>query len=107
MPPHIYTEGLPEEPTPVPAWGALPLDLYLLVCTFSPNVPCTVKLINVFQEQWDTPYPDSLNELSDQRRERLIRQWLNIGTMGREVSFDCHLFAALSYLPSLLLLISL
>lgn len=31
MPPHIYTEGLPKEPTPVPPWGALPLDLYLLV----------------------------------------------------------------------------
>jgi hypothetical protein len=107
MPPHIYTEGLPEEPTPIPAWGALPLDLYLLVCTFSPNVPCTVKLINISKEQWDTPYPDSPNELSNQRRERLVRQWLNIGTMGREVSFDCQLFATLSYLLSISLLILL
>lgn len=31
MSPHIYTEGLPEEQTPVPSWGALPLNLYLLV----------------------------------------------------------------------------
>ena len=107
MPPHIYTEGLPEEPTPIPAWGALPLDLYLLVCTFSPNVPCTVKLINISKEQWDNPYPDSPNELSNQRRERLVRQWLNIGTMGREVSFGCQLFATLSYLLSLSLLIPL
>lgn len=106
MPPHIYTEGLPEEPTPVPAWGALPLDLYLLVCNSSPDVSCAIKLINIFQEQWDIPYPDSPNELPDQRRKRLVRQWLNLGTMGREVSF-CHLFAALSCLPSLSLLISL
>lgn len=52
-------------------------------------------------------YPDSPNELSDQRRERLVRQWLNIGTMGREVSFGCQLFATLSYLLSLSLLIPL
>lgn len=33
MPPHIYTEGLPEQPLPVPEWGHLPLDIYLLVRT--------------------------------------------------------------------------
>ncbi|KAJ5245119.1 hypothetical protein N7489_005215 [Penicillium chrysogenum] len=80
--------------------GALPLDLYLLVCTFSPNVPCTVKLINISKEQWDTPYPDSPNELSDQRRERLVRQWLNIGTMGREPYYNRTREDSQTYAPA-------
>ena len=41
---------------------------------------------NVFQKQYDTSYPDSPNEIPDHRRERLVRQWLTIGTIGREVS---------------------
>ncbi|KAL3492738.1 hypothetical protein BJX62DRAFT_235896 [Aspergillus germanicus] len=68
MPPYIYTEGLPEAPTPVPAWGSLPLDIYLL-------------------EQWATPHSDLPDELPDQRRKRLVRQWLNLGTMAREPYF--------------------
>ncbi|KAL4935225.1 hypothetical protein BDV06DRAFT_217579 [Aspergillus oleicola] len=61
-------EGLPEAPTSVPAWGTLPLDIYLL-------------------EQWETFHQDSdlLNvESPDQRRKRLVRLWLNLGTMGRD-----------------------
>ncbi|KAL5341847.1 hypothetical protein BJX70DRAFT_28479 [Aspergillus crustosus] len=65
MPVHIYTEGLPEQPNPIPDWRHLPIDIHLL-------------------EQWDTPYPDSPNELPDQRRTRLVRQWLNLGAVGRE-----------------------
>ena len=48
--------------------------------------------VEVFQEQWDTPYLDSPNELPDQRRKHLVRQWLNLATIGREFSFDYHLF---------------
>ncbi|CAG8016767.1 unnamed protein product [Penicillium nalgiovense] len=80
MPPHIYTEGLPKEPTPVPPWGALPLDLYLL-------------------EQWNTPYPESPNELPDQRRKRLVCQWLNLGTMGREPYYSRTRKESQTYAP--------
>ncbi|KAL4860437.1 hypothetical protein BDV12DRAFT_209422 [Aspergillus spectabilis] len=65
MPPHIYTEGLPQPQIPVPEWGHLPLDIYLL-------------------EQWDTPNPDTPDETLDERRKRLVRQWLNLGASGRE-----------------------
>ncbi|KAI9368050.1 hypothetical protein BJX61DRAFT_525685 [Aspergillus egyptiacus] len=81
MPPHIYTEGLPEAPTPVPAWGTLPLDIYLL-------------------EQWESPNPDTPNESPDQRRKRLVSQWLKLGTIGREPYYDRTRKESQSYSPA-------
>ncbi|KAI9376426.1 hypothetical protein BJX61DRAFT_530841 [Aspergillus egyptiacus] len=34
-------------------------------------------------EQWDTPNPDMVDETLDERRKRLVRQWLNLGASGR------------------------
>ncbi|KAI3098440.1 hypothetical protein CBS147333_9075 [Penicillium roqueforti] len=81
MPPHIYTEGLPEQPLPVPEWGHLPLDIYLL-------------------EQWDTPHPDTPNELPDQRRKRLVRQWLKLGAIGRQPYFNRTTRELATYAPA-------
>ncbi|OJJ53654.1 hypothetical protein ASPSYDRAFT_94161 [Aspergillus sydowii CBS 593.65] len=81
MPPHIYTEGLPEQRIPVPEWGHLPLDIYLL-------------------EQWDTPYADAPNELPDQRHKRLVRQWLNLGATGREPYFNRTRRELATYAPA-------
>jgi hypothetical protein len=70
MPSHIYTEGLPEAPTPVPAWGSLPLGIYLLSVYFflkPVTFPAISKLkrAHISQEQWATPHPDLPDELPD------------------------------------------
>ncbi|KAF7125329.1 hypothetical protein CNMCM5793_001507 [Aspergillus hiratsukae] len=68
MPIYIYTECDYEEcgdeiVPPMPEWGSLPLDIYLL-------------------EQWDAPHPE--NETPDERRRRLVRQFVGLGVPGRE-----------------------
>ncbi|CAG8024579.1 unnamed protein product [Penicillium nalgiovense] len=68
-------------------------------CNSSPNVSCAIKVIDVFQEQWNTPYPESPNELPDQRRKRLVRQWLNLGTMGREPYYSRTRKESQTYAP--------
>ncbi len=58
-------EGEPPSP---PAWGTLALDIYLL-------------------SEWDTPHPGlhlHLESPSD-RRSRLIREFLALGSVGRQV----------------------
>ncbi|KAL3456199.1 hypothetical protein BJX64DRAFT_281531 [Aspergillus heterothallicus] len=81
MPPHIYTEGLPEQPLPVPEWGHLPLDVYFL-------------------EQWDTPHQGTPNELPEQRRKRLVRQWLKLGAIGRQLYFNRTTRELATYAPA-------
>ncbi|KAJ5276302.1 hypothetical protein N7524_002455 [Penicillium chrysogenum] len=94
MSPHIYTEGLPEEQTPVPSWGALPLNLYLLV---TPHLMFHALSRNNGILLTRTRPP---NELPDQRRKRLVRQWLNLGTMGREPYYSRTRTESQTYAPA-------
>ncbi|RHZ57212.1 hypothetical protein CDV55_106074 [Aspergillus turcosus] len=63
MPIYIYTECDYEIVPPMPEWGSLPLDIYLL-------------------EQWDAPYPE--NKTAEEHRRRLVRQFIGLGVPGRE-----------------------
>ena len=56
-------EGEPPSP---PAWGTLALDIYLL-------------------SEWDTPHPGLHPESPSDRRSRLIREFLALGSVGRQV----------------------
>lgn len=56
-----------ETPAP-PAWGSLPLEIYVL-------------------SEWETPHPSYPTdpESPSDRRQRLVRQFLALGHEGREV----------------------
>lgn len=59
-------EILEGEPPESPAWGTLALDIYLL-------------------SEWDTPHEQDAAESAPDRRRRLVRQFLALGSMGRQV----------------------
>ncbi|KAJ5472248.1 hypothetical protein N7530_006249 [Penicillium desertorum] len=68
MPLHIRDVDTPDSPP----WGSLPLDVYLL-------------------SEWETPHPDPTHssETPSERRSRLIRQFIQLGTPGRE-PYNCR-----------------
>jgi hypothetical protein len=57
-----------------------------------------------FRNNGTTPTQNMPNELPDQRRKRLVRQWLKLGAIGRQVSptpcYSCINTASPSYLMS-------
>lgn len=79
------------EMPPAPAWGSLPLDIYLLVCPFA-ILSAHGKEVDHLQEEWNRIPPELSDETADQKRRRLVRQFLTLGDVGRLVRGDtCYL----------------
>jgi hypothetical protein len=79
---------------------------YSFLSTILRSIPLFLGNVNQLHSAWNIRREGAHKKIEvEWKSERLVRQWLNIGTMGREVSFDCQLFATLSYLLSISLLI--
>jgi hypothetical protein len=85
----LCSRGAPSASVGKPSAG------YLLVGkSFAASLHCVHmgKILTISQEEWDRIPPELSDETADQKRRRLVRQFLTLGDVGRLVRGDtCYL----------------